>query len=139
MNELNYCPVCLSNSLALSSKGVIQIFINKKKMDTGQILFNLSTSSRLEVVKDIKKKLGEYFKWYSNFQNKDPVISIRLISSDFSCDNRCIIPVSYKFSIVEVIISDQELLTCLEGLGEKYQIEVDIQPIKEGEDKEKGF
>jgi len=123
---MHYCPVCLNCALSLASHGVINISINGKQMDTGKFLYNLSKESRETIREGLKVKIEEFFKWYSSFQNIEPIKKVRLYSSDFYCENKCKIPLSKKLSIADVLLSRKELFVILQELGTKYKMTLQL-------------
>ena len=122
-----YCPKCFNNTLKLSSKGVVNVVINGKQMDTGRFLFNLSNRKKDQITKDLEEKLEEFFEWYSSFQNREAINSIELSSGDFFCEEGCRLGLNSKFSVVDVLIPRKLLVTKLKALGEKYQMSIQLK------------
>lgn len=123
-----YCPKCFNDSLRICSKGVINIVINGKQMDAGRFLFNLETEEKLKQFKpSLKEKLREFFTWYSNFQNKDPITFVTIDTSDMQCEEGCVIPAKNRFSIIDLLITRSELIGLLEEEGKRYNIEIKLQ------------
>lgn len=123
-----YCPKCFNNSLGICSKGVINITINGKQMDAGRFLFNLETEEKKKQLKPaLKLKLQEFFKWYSNFQNKAPITFVTLDTSDMRCDEGCGILAKSRFSIIDVLIPKSEFVELLAIEAERYGIEIQLQ------------
>lgn len=120
-----YCPKCLNNSLHINSRGVMNIIINGKQMDAGRFLYNFD-KDKATFLKDLNTKLEEFFKWYSNFTNTSPITKIEICSSDVVCDNKCAIPISNKFSVIDSVISARELKGMLDKLGQKYNLEIEF-------------
>lgn len=122
-----YCPKCLNDSLRICSKGVVNIAINGKQMDAGRFLFNLESDDKIKQLKPaLKTKVQEFFKWYSGFQNRDPVTIIAIDTSDMQCEEGCVISAKNRFSIIDVLISKAELLEVLEVEAKKYNIEIQL-------------
>lgn len=122
-----YCPKCFNNTLKLSSKGVVNVVINGKQMDTGRFLFNLNNRKTDQITKDLEAKIEEFFKWYSGFQNREAIKSIELSSGDFFCESGCHLGLNQKFSVVDVLIPQKLLMTKLKTLGEKYQMAIQLK------------
>ncbi len=123
-----YCPQCFNDSLRICSKGVIYIAINGKQMDAGRFLFNLESEEKLNQLKpSLTVKLQEFFAWYSNFKNKAPITFVAIDTSDMQCEEGCVIGAKNRFSIIDVLISRQELLELLEAEAKRYGIEIKIQ------------
>ncbi len=122
-----YCPKCFNNSLRICSKGVINIAINGKQMDAGRFLFNLETDDKAKQFKPaLKSKVQEFFKWYSNFQNKEPVNIVAIDTSDMVCEEGCVITAKSKFSIIDVLLTKSELLELLDQEANRWGIEIQI-------------
>ena len=122
-----YCPVCFEDSLYLKPRGVIITVINGKHMDTGRFLFNELKDTPEDRLNELENKIDEFLKWYSSFQNKDPIKSLGLYSSDFVCKNSCKIPINTRISIVDIIFEQKDVQKILEKLAEKYGFEIDLE------------
>ncbi len=122
-----YCPACFNDSLYLKPKGVVDVIINGKQMDSGRILFTLESHRKTEVQKDLLKKIEEFFKWYSNFHNRTPIKNVSLLTLDFKCSNSCALPLNQKISVVGHLISRKKLKKELEKLAEKYQMTLELE------------
>ncbi len=122
-----YCPTCFSNTLKLSSRGVIKLSMNGKSKDTSQLLFNLQKETVDEVKVGIIEKVEELFKWYSTFQSKDPIKSIEIFSNDYNCSNNCKIPLNVRISITGILITPQELKKVAEEFSKKYQVNLSFK------------
>jgi hypothetical protein len=123
-----YCPKCLNNTLRICSKGVIYIAINGKQMDAGRFLFNLETEEKMRQLKpSLQLKLEEFFNWYSNFQNKEPITFVAIDTADMQCEEGCVIPAKNRFSIIDILISRNELVELLEAQGKRHGIDIQIQ------------
>ncbi len=84
-----YCPKCFGHNLQACSTGVINLVINGKQMDAGRFLYYTNKQSQKEIEEQFVRKLEEFFKWYSSFENQEPIKNVQIISSDFMCDNGC--------------------------------------------------
>ena len=121
-----YCPKCLNSSLCLKDKGVVQVIVNKKQMDSGRFLYNFIDESKEEILASLESKVEEYFKWYSSFSNKEDIQSIELVSNDINCENGCSIGINKMFSVINLLISSKSLHLTLQKLGKKYSIDINI-------------
>ncbi len=122
-----YCPKCFNNTLKICSKGVINIAINGKQMDAGRFLFNFETQEKAKQFKPaLKAKVEEFFKWYSNFQNKEPVNLVAIDTSDMACEEGCAISAKSKFSIIDVLLTKAELKEVLDSEAERWGIEIKL-------------
>ena len=124
-----YCPTCLNNTIAIREEGVIDLIINGKRMDSGRFYFNLGKEKEDEIIDNLKKKFEAFFQWYSNFQNIEPIQSIRLITSNAFCRNKCKFDPNMKFSIVNIIIPAGKVKKLAYEMGHKYKIKIDLKEI----------
>ena len=122
-----YCPKCFNDSLSLKPRGVIHLIINGKQMDAGRFLFNLEENDKEQLVEDLKKKINEFFAWYSNFQNKSDIEVVQILTEDMLCEHHCAIPLSTKYSIVDIIIPKKTVLKILKEIGEKYGMVISLE------------
>jgi hypothetical protein len=128
----HYCPKCFNATVKMNEKGVVQVIINGLKMDRGQFLFNKAKETPQEIETRAIQKLEEFFKWYSTFDNRDPIKVIQMLSSDYSCESHCKLPMNTFFPIVGDLLSEEKLIEVLNRLGEKFNMEIKL---KNDEDK----
>lgn len=122
-----YCPKCFNNNLSLCSHGVVHIIVNGKKMDAGRFLFNTGKEDAERIQKDFRAKLEEFFIWYSQFQNKEPITRIEVCSGDFKCANGCLINMHSRFSVINILISKKIIVQFLSELGDKYKLNIELK------------
>lgn len=122
-----YCPVCFNAGLALNSRGLIKLSFNGKQKDTSRTLYNVQKESSEVIKKNIKDKIEEFFKWYSTMQNKDPMKEIEIYTIDFTCVNKCNIPLSAHISVIGTVITQKEVIAYANELGAKYNIPVSLK------------
>lgn len=122
-----YCPKCLSNTLYIQPKGVVDIYINGKKRDNGRFLFNMDPSFEDATINDFREKVDEFMSWYSNFQNREPIEYLELLTVDVRCDNNCKFSPMERFSAVDTVISREVVREVLEEVGEKYKLELELK------------
>lgn len=122
-----YCPKCLNNSLRINAKGVVDIIINGKKRDSGRFIFHTAESEREAMLADFETKCEEFFQWYSNFQNKEPINRLELTTSDVKCENGCRFSAMDKFSAVNNIIDAKTIKEIIDRVGPKYNLTVELQ------------
>lgn len=121
-----YCPTCFNDTLKLNSRGVIKLAFDGKQKDTSLFLFNVQKETHEELLKNLKAKIEEYFKWYSSFQSKDPIKNIEVYTNDFTCVNHCKIPLTTKLTVVGLIFSAKEVHDIAKELGKTYQIQLKL-------------
>ena len=123
-----YCPKCFNNTLKICSKGVIQIVINGKQMDAGRFLFNINDKDKNnEFLINLTTKIREFFDWYSQFQNKEPITIVELSTSDVQCVDGCAIAHTIKTSIIGQLISTKQVLKILREESSKYELTIQLE------------
>lgn len=123
-----YCPKCLEDGLFLKSRGVVELVINGKQMDAGRFLFNRDTSKKEEIYSDFKKKLEEFFSWYSQFKNPEPIQVVELSTADFKCEGCGFSPsFKHRFPIADVLIPQAFVVKCLKEQAEKYKLDIKLK------------
>ena len=122
-----YCPVCFNDSMILNKKGIIHIVINKKQMDNGRFLYDISNGDEKDSKEKLKQKIEEFFKWYTKFLNKESIQYLELASSSFSCVKGCRLDASFRLSVVDVFISKKEIIDIVRELAPKYELNVEIK------------
>lgn len=123
-----YCPKCLEDGLFLKNRGVVELVINGKQMDAGRFLFNKDTSRKEEIYSDFKKKLEEFFAWYSDFKNPEPIQEVELATADFKCEACGFLPTfKQRFPITDILISKKYITQCLDELGQKYNLDIKLK------------
>ncbi len=120
----SYCPKCLSASLEINEHGIVHVIVNNKQRDTGRFLYNIVKQSKDQIKEEAKKTIDDFFGWYSKFDNKDPISSVELSSSDFKCVEGCPIDIRIRFSVVDVLLSSNEIMEIIEDLAKKYSLSI---------------
>jgi hypothetical protein len=124
-----YCPVCFQNTLKLRSSGVVKLSFNGKSRNTSLFTYNLNKDSGEELAQKLKDKIIEFLSWYSEFQNKAPIKTFEVFSSDCQCNNACKIDlVNTRVSVIGVMYSFKLIEHLLVTEGEKYGIEIALTP-----------
>ena len=121
-----YCPSCFGNSLEISSSGVIHLAINGKRMDTGRFLFNKNKESLENIQEKLLTKIDEFFSWYSDFQNRDPISHLQVYTSDFDCSAGCKIPMTTKIGVTKILFDPSTIEKKIEDLGKKYGLAIKL-------------
>lgn len=112
----------------MTSSGVVKITFNGKSKNTSLFTFNLATETQEELNAKLRDKVVEYFKWYSTFQNRDPIQKFEAYSSDFVCKNKCGLNAAQnQHSIVGVIFEPEHIQPILEEEAKKYGLVIDIE------------
>lgn len=119
-----FCPKCLSNSVHLKEKGVMNILVNGRQKDTGRFLFNLDRKD--EILQNISDKIHEHLQWMASFNNKKPVQTVHVVTTDAKCDNGCAIPLSHKFSLTDHIISTKGLKDLIAKHAKESELELEL-------------
>ena len=121
-----YCPRCLNDSLVLNGRGVVDIVINNKQMDAGRFYFKLDDHQEL-TVQGLKDKMEEFFKWYSKFNNIEPISLLQLVTNGVRCENGCSLGSSTKISIVDELVPSKEIEKILDDLGHRYSLKIQLK------------
>ena len=126
VDKPNYCPICFNDTLVIKEQGKVDIYINGKHRNTGQFLFNLNNQDSEDIREILLEKLNDFFKWCGDFNNKEAITKIDIVSTDFICDGGGSIPSSFKPSIIDVLVPLEEYQEMVESLAKKFSIELDI-------------
>ncbi len=102
--------------------------INGKKMDSGRFLFNFGEMTSAEFLQAFTEKIESFFKWYSNFQNQDPIAVVELYTSDLTCEDGCPIPIEHYVSVIDILIKKDTLLKILSSQAEKFNMTIELNP-----------
>lgn len=121
-----YCPVCFNSTLMPASNGVIKVTFNGKAKNTSQFFYNTLQESPEDIYKKLKNVVEDYFRWYSEFQNKDAIKNVSLFSADFVCKNKCKLTNEHRVSVVGPFLDPDLVLTIIKDAGEKFLIKVEI-------------
>lgn len=125
MAKAQYCPQCLNSSLFLKERGVVDLLINGKQMDSGRFLFNVTKSSRAEVYRELYKKIDEFFSWYVEFRNKVPIENVELCSADFKCESCGFGPtIKQRQTIIDVLVPKKVVEDYMKELAANYKVEL---------------
>jgi hypothetical protein len=95
-------------------------------MDLGRFLFNVGKQAKGQILEDLEDKLDNFFKWYGDFNNKEPIKRVDIISGDFTCDRGCRLDINFKGQVIDILFSGKELQEILNRLSEKYSITLDL-------------
>lgn len=117
-----YCPVCFNDTLKIASSGVVKLTFNGKAKATSQFYYNLNEDTDEEILAKLETVVKDYFTYYGNFQNKDPIREVEAVSIDFKCDNGCVLNVNNRVNVIGLIFSKQEIKTIMEKLAPRYNI-----------------
>ena len=122
-----YCPVCFCNSLTTDERGVAHLSINGKRRDSGRILFSDVPEEKVKFVRTFTKKVKEFFDWYDQLTNKDPIRSVELITPNVKCSNKCQLPPHAFFPVTEELIPKVKLREIVYSTGEKYDFKIKLE------------
>ena len=119
-----YCPKCFSAQLTLETSSIVHVVINEMQMDAGRILFN-ANQKKMVFISNLMTKFETFFHWYQSLQNKTPIKSVKVFSSDYRCVNNCSLR-DTKISIVNDLVSQEEVLGMLNKLAENYAVTLQL-------------
>jgi hypothetical protein len=103
----------------------MHIIVNGKQMDAGRFLYHLD-KGEVQFYQDLSDKLEEFFKWYAGFQNVESITKVEIATSDVTCENKCLLPINNKFSVIDAVIPVKKLKEVLEALGSKHGMEIHL-------------
>lgn len=126
MTKRLYCPICLNDTMTICKRGLIHLSVNGRSRDTGRFLFNIETQDHDEILEEFENKVEDFLKWYSNFQNIEPINKIEVYSNDFICESGCKIPIDKTFTILDVLFTHQEAYSAVEKIAQKYKMKVEL-------------
>jgi hypothetical protein len=107
----------------------VKLSFNGKSRNTSLFTYNLNKDSGEELAQKLKDKIIEFLSWYSEFQNKAPIKTFEVFSSDCQCNNACKIDlVNTRVSVIGVMYSFKLIEHLLVTEGEKYGIEIALTP-----------
>lgn len=122
-----YCPVCFNDTLKIASSGVVKLTFNGKAKATSQFFYNLTEDSDQQILDKLEGVVKDYFTYYGNFQNKDPIKVIEAVSIDFVCENKCVLNVNNRVNVIGLVFSKEELYTIVQKLAPRYQIPLELE------------
>lgn len=122
-----YCPVCFQNTLKIRSNGVVKLAFNGKSKNSSLFTYNLQKETHQQLLAKLREKVVDFFSFYSEFQNKNPIKTFEAFSSDFQCTNGCKIDViNTKVSVVGIVYPKPEVKKLLEEEAQKFGIEIKV-------------
>ena len=119
-----YCPVCLNDTLKIASSGVVKLSFNKKARSTSQLFYNLKNDKDADLLLKFKNVIEDYFNWYSEFKNKNPIKEVQAYSMDFICQHGCKMTVNTHLSVIGLLISKKELQKLIKEVAATHNIEI---------------
>ena len=125
---MHYCPKCFNKSLRIQGKGVVHIIINGKQMDKGRFFYVMSEKKVNYLL--FKEKFESFFQWYSDFKNIDPITTVHLVTKKGYCTNRCKFESNSQFSVIDILISSEEVNDLLVSLGKRYGIGINLGQLR---------
>ena len=72
--------------------------------------------------------------WYSNFQNKDPIKKIELLTPDVVCAKGCKLPSTFRFNLMEIDAFKKMATEIVKSHCQKFG--ADFQVLHDGSDEE---
>jgi len=102
---------------------------NGKSRNNSLFTYNLNKDTEADLLAKLREKVVEFMAWYNSFQNKPPVKSVEIFSSDCQCNNNCKIDlVNTRVSLIGVMYTFKELQTIMKEEGARHGIEIDLSP-----------
>ena len=100
---------------------------NGKAKSTSQFFYDLKHDQDKDVLLKLDNVIADYFIYYSNFQNKDPIETVEATSLDFKCLNKCVINVSHKMNVIGLVFTKTMLIDSLNRMSVKYKIPLKLK------------
>ncbi|HLW56984.1 MAG TPA: hypothetical protein VKY27_06335 [Bacteriovoracaceae bacterium] len=122
-----YCPLCFQNTMKIRSNGVVKLAFNGKSRNTSLFTYNLQKESHEQLLEKLREKVVDFFSFYSEFNNKDPIKNFEAYSSDFICQEGCKIDINSKLTVVGVIYSKEEVLKLLKEEAQRFGLIVSLE------------
>lgn len=95
---------------------------NGKAKSTSQFFYDLKADKTSDLQDKLEKVVADYFSYYSNFQNKDPIENVEAISIDFKCSNRCAININHQMNVIGLVIDKDMIQAAVDKMAQKYNI-----------------
>lgn len=123
-----YCPGCFQDTMKIRSTGVIKLAFNGKARNTSLFTYNLQKETHEQLLAKLREKIVDFFEFYDKFENKTPIKTFEVYSSDFQCTsgNKCKIDINTKVSVIPLLYSPSEAKVLLKEEAKKFNIEIDI-------------
>ena len=119
-----YCPVCFNDTLKLASSGVVKMSFNGKSKATSQFFYNLKEENDAQIYEKLHSVVEDYFSWYENFQNKDEIKEVSLVSSDFKCTGGCGLGPHFSLSVVNLVVPKENVIKAVRQLADKHHLKL---------------
>lgn len=119
-----YCPKCFDQSISLNSRGVVDVVVNTKQMDTGRFIFYSNEKQKFEG--DLRLKIEEFSKWYGSFNNPETIKNFELTTADYRCSSGCAFSPTEKISVFDLMISHKKAVEILKEIATKYDLDIAI-------------
>ena len=125
---MRYCPKCFNKSLWIQEKGVVHIIINGKQMEQGRFFYKMSEKEVNLLL--FKEKFEDFFKWYSDFKNIEPITRVDLVTKKGYCTNNCKFEPNLQFSVIDILISSETVNDLLLSFGTQYGIGINLTQLR---------
>ena len=113
--------------MKVRSNGVIKLAFNGKSRNNSLFTYNLQKETQEQQLEKLREKIIDFFTFYSEFKNKDPLKTFEAYSSDFLCTSGCKIDViNTKVSVIGIIFTIAEIKKMLKEEGAKFGIEINV-------------
>ena len=111
--------------MKIRSNGVVKLAFNGKSRNTSLFTYNLQKEGHDQLLEKIREKIVDFFSFYAEFNNRDPIKNFEAYSSDFICQDGCRIDMNTKLSVIGVIYSKAEILKMLQEEAQRFNLVVD--------------
>ena len=77
-----------------------------------------------------KEKIEDFFRWYSEFKNIEPITTVNLMTKKGYCTHNCKFESDVQFSVIDILISSEAVHDLLVSLGKKYSIGINLTQLR---------
>ncbi len=120
-----YCPACFQNTLKIRSNGVIKLAFNGKSRNTSLFTYNLQKETDEQLLTKLREKVVDFFSFYSEFNNKNPIKTFEVYSGDFVCTSGCKLDVlNTRVNVIGLVYKAKPVRDMLEVEAKKFGISI---------------
>lgn len=112
--------------MKIRSNGVIKLAFNGKSRNNSLFTYNLQKETQEQLFSKLREKIVDFFGFYSEFNNKTPIKTFEVYSSDFLCSSGCKIDISTKVSVLGLVYPKPQVKQMLLEEGKKFGIDITV-------------
>lgn len=111
--------------MKIRSNGVIKLAFNGKSRNTSLFTYNLQKEGHDQLLEKLREKVVDFFSFYADFHNKDPIKTFEAYSSDFICQDGCKIGMNTKVSVIGSVYTKQEVFKLLQEEANRFGLVIE--------------